>query len=373
MTIMGNAPKKKYELIVNRMKQELDLLKLEPHQEFLTDREAMERFGGSRITVRRAFAQLEQEGLVYRQRGKGTMISPNRGRRHKLFAYMGFCVVTSGSEPMWIKGIEDYLVNHNSSLILCNLENNLERARIYIERFSKIGIDGVILLPMETGAEVNLEIVASLKKKRIPVVLIDRSIPGEEGNLPCVRSDHFDGGRQITQHLLGLGHRRIAFFYTLNMENISSIKERYHGYEQALHDASIEIDPELVGKSSVTTVHYQITRWMNMPNPPTAIFVEHDLTMLRIMEVLQSQSIRIPEDVSLAGYDDIPRLMMPIPHTTIRAPLSEMGQTAAMQMLAIAEDPDHGAETVILPVSLQIRQTTGINKNLSLTLSGIKN
>jgi DNA-binding LacI/PurR family transcriptional regulator len=298
------------------------------------------------------------------------MISPNRGRRHLLFAYMGECVVNSGIEPMWIKGIEDYLLNHNCSLIFCNLENNPERARIYMDRFAQIGIDGIFFLPMSISTEHNIDIVRFFQKHRIPVILIDRAIPGLEAELPCVMSDHFDGGRQITQHLLSLGHRRIAFFHTLNMDNCSSLLARYRGYQQALREAGIEPDPELTSCTSLGTSQFLIKRWMSLPDPPTAIFVEHDLTLARLIEGIQSQGIGVPEELSLAGFDDIPMLALPLPHTTIQAPKLELGQTAAMQLLDIVQSPQAPPQTTVLPVSLIIRQTTGINRHLSLASFG---
>jgi GntR family transcriptional regulator of arabinose operon len=362
---MGNDMKKekKYEQVINSMKQDFEKWNLQAHERFLTDKEAMARYGGSRVTIRRAFSQLEQEGYIYRVRGKGTLVGPNPGQISRIIAFLGERLDRNGVEHLLINGIEDHLFDNNSSLLIANMENEPERAKAYIERFARQGIDGVVFFPMLAPPEQNIEIVRLLQKKKIPFVLVGRLLRVLQDELNYVISDDFDGGYKITQHLLSLGHRRIAFYRSIDLDNCTSLVARREGYLAALREAGIEPDPELDQQSSITTMSFLIKRWRMLSDPPTAVFVDNDATLSLFMESARAQGMKVPDDISVAGFDDLIRISTLIHHTTINVPYYELGQTAATQLYHVMDGKITRPQHTVLPVSLKIRQTTGINPN----------
>ncbi len=364
-------PAKKYETIIADMKREIKEKNIQPHEMFFTDQSAMQRYGVSRITIRRAFAQLEHDGLIYRVRGRGTMISPNPGRRSRLFAFLGQSLVRNGIEPVLIKGMEDFLLQHDSSLILCNVEDDPARAQQYIQRFAQMGIDGIFYTPMLTSPERNIEMMKLMKSRKIPFILVVRLVPGFD-HAHYVIPDNYEGGRLVTQHLISLGHRRIVFFRSVDPTIGISNAERRRGYMAALAAAGIEHDPELDVFSPMGTVPLYIKRWQGMSDPPTAVFADNDISLVRFLEMANQQGIRVPEDMSVAGFDNLTHIPMPIPQTTVNVPYYELGQTAASQLLHVVENDENAPQQIVMPVSLVIRQTTGINPQLQHVVAQAK-
>lgn len=363
------GPSKKYELVIEAMKKDFEDWDLKPDDPFLTDKAAIERYGVSRITIRRAFQKLEEDGYVYRIRGRGTLVSHAHGCKTRLYAFLGQCLVSNGLEPILIKGIEDYLIGHNSCLIICNTENDFDRAAQYILRLTQTAIDGIIFAPMLAPPEQNIKLANMMFDRKIPFVLVERRIPGLEDRTCSVAGDSQSGLSQMMDHLLALGHQRIAFFRSIELDHCTSLKERHDVYLKALRDAGITPDPDLDGFSSLSTALLQLRRWVSMTDPPTAIVVDNDATLGEIMKVALDMGLDIPGDISMAGFDDLNNISMPIPQTTIHVPHFEVGRTAAMQLINMAQNQTIHSPHVRLPVSLKIRTTTGINPRFAKAIS----
>jgi DNA-binding LacI/PurR family transcriptional regulator len=351
------------------MRQDLIDAGLEPHRPFLTDREAVERYGTSRITVRRAFAQLEEEGFIYRVRGKGTLIHPNPGRRIRFVAFMGECLVRNGIEPLMIRGAEDTLRSRDTNLIICNVENDPARALQYAQRLVETRIDGVILTPMLTDSSANSQLVDYLIDRDVPLVLVGRSIPEVEERVFSVLADNRDGARQATEHLISLGHRRIAFVRSVDFSWCSALRERYQGYLAAHREAGLEIDPGLESFAPLNELPLSLRRLLTLADPPTAVLVDNDITLVHFIQTAMAKGVRIPADMSVAGFDDIPQLPTPIPHTTVHVPHYQIGQMAASQLVEVINARSTPPRRTMVPVSLIIRKTTGIAPGIAPRMS----
>lgn len=354
----------KYQRIVEAMKSDIREAGLAPHDSFLTDKAAVERYGASRITIRRAFAQLEDEGIVYRVRGRGTMLSAEPGRRIRFVAYIGLCVATNGIEPALVRGIEDFLITHDTNVIICNTGNNPARAHQYLQRLTDFGIDGVVLIPMLAAPEENVALARFLRERGVPFVVVARSIPGMEREINSVTADNFAGGKLATQHLLSLGHRRIAFFRSIGLDQCTSLVARREGYLSALHEAGIEHDPELEGNVPLASLSVLIRRWMTLPDPPTAVFADNDLSIGPLLNGLKSVGVSCPQDWSLVGFDDLPDNSGGGGFSSIRVSHHNMGQAAASQLVEIIQGRAPEPQQTLIPVSLKIRGTSGINPQL---------
>ncbi|NRQ39319.1 substrate-binding domain-containing protein [Nonomuraea sp. NN258] len=200
--------------------------------------------------------------------------------------------------------------------------------------------------------------LGALAKARLPLVVIDPL------NLPralvtSVGSTNFAGGLAATQHLLALGHRRIA--YIGGPATAACNQARLHGYRAAMEAEGVPVPPEYV-----RTGHFRYAdgvesgaALLDLPDAPTAIFAGSDETALGVIEAARARGLRIPEDLSLAGFDDtqIARMASP-PLTTVRQPLREMGGVALRTALRLAAGEKIDSHHVELATELVVRGST---------------
>jgi LacI family transcriptional regulator len=173
----------------------------------------------------------------------------------------------------------------------------------------------------------------------IPVVAVDPHEGPTE--LPTVDADSLRGGRLATQHLIELGHRRIALLS--GRADLDSARLREEGFRAAMAEAGLPIDEDLVVDASFQPVlaSEATRRLLSMVNPPTAIFAANDITALRAMEVADDLGLRIPEDLSVIGFDDIPDAAAATPPlTTVRQPLQMMGEESLHLLLDLLNGVD---------------------------------
>jgi LacI family transcriptional regulator len=194
-------------------------------------------------------------------------------------------------------------------------------------------IDGAIMVtPTVVGVKTN-----------IPVVAVDP----HEGptDLPTVDSDSLRGGRLATRHLIGLGHRRIALLS--GRTDLDSARLREQGFRTEMAKAGIPVQEDLLIATAFQPdlATEAARRLLTMANPPTAIFAANDIAALRAMEVAGELGLRIPEDLSLVGFDDIPDAAAASPPlTTVRQPLQKMGEEALrllLDLLTGVDSPRH--------------------------------
>jgi LacI family transcriptional regulator len=191
----------------------------------------------------------------------------------------------------------------------------------------------------------------------VPVVAIDPHT-GEPGTA-SVDSDSLDGALQATRHLIELGHRRIG--HLRGRGDLESALLREEGYRRALTEAGIEVDPALIGDGGYRAdeATEAATAILSLADPPTAIFAANDLSAIRTLEIARARGLRVPDDLSVVGFDDIPGAAAAEPPlTTIRQPLQEMGETAVRMLLRELGDGSATAEHVRLPTRLIVRGST---------------
>jgi LacI family transcriptional regulator len=220
-------------------------------------------------------------------------------------------------------------------------------------------VDGILLSTIKLDDPMFEEI----EKSGIPYMMFNRR-PRKDGIYVgnYVVSDNFAAGALITRHLLELGHRRIA--YITGEPNVSTFFERQLGFESALKEAGISQPPELyhVCDTSVAEVEKITFKLMHMSNRPTAILCATDAMALSCMDAILSMGIRIPEEVSLAGIDDI-RMSShrAIQLTSVGHHKFAMGEIAAENLIEMVEkgvEPDQPRQIILKP-ELVIRKTTG--------------
>ncbi|SNY60904.1 LacI family DNA-binding transcriptional regulator [Paractinoplanes atraurantiacus] len=195
-------------------------------------------------------------------------------------------------------------------------------------------------------------------ERGIPIVTIDpHDVPSAE--VPSVGATNFQGGMEATSHLTGLGHRRIAFIEGPPERGVSIA--RLHGYQAALSQAGVAYDPELV-KAGPFTFDAAFTAGIALltsENRPTAIFACNDTLALGAMEAARTLGLRIPSDVSVVGFDDMPVTQWSAPPlTTVRQPFTEMGRVAMRRLLRLAAGEPLDSPRIELATELIVRKST---------------
>ena len=191
----------------------------------------------------------------------------------------------------------------------------------------------------------------------IPVVAIDPHTG--RADLPTVESDSFGGALTATRHLIELGHRRIGFL--AGRPDLRSAGLRDAGYRRALSDAGIPLDPTLIG---VGRYELQATRdsarvMLSGASRPTAIFAANDLSAIAVIDVAHELGLRVPADLSVIGFDDVPEATRrSLPLTTIQQPMRRLGAVAADMVFTLLSGGDIDEMHVILPTRLVVRATT---------------
>ncbi len=240
-----------------------------------------------------------------------------------------------------LRGIEDELDPAGySPLFVSGHWNAVAEARC-IDVLRSRRVDGIIVL---TGRLTDAALKAHARQ--LPIVATGRTLkaPG----LFSLSFDNFEGGRLATRHLVELGHRRIAFI--AGDGNHPDANDRHRGYRQALQDAGIAYDPALVvpGEYHEVSGLLAVDRLMESRQQFSAIFAANDQMACGAALGLHRRSLRVPEDVSLVGFDDLPTSMYSLPPmSTVHQPAYEMGRLAAIAMLQLLAG---GTPTVVVPV-----------------------
>lgn len=252
-----------------------------------------------------------------------------------------------------IRAIDDTLAANQYELMLFTTHRRKTKESIYINMMARGLTDGLlIVLPRDPGAY-----LWTLRQRGVPYVLIDQAGVDEEDL--SVTSANYEGGYRATQHLIELGHRRIGIISGW-MESISA-RDRLDGYRQALNDHNIPTDEnlEFEGDYLQPSGFHGTNCFLDLPQPPTAIFASNDISAMGVLDAVRIRGLSVPDDMSVVGFDDIPMANLSIPKlTTIKQPLTEMGQQAANMLLKQIRKTDEELSSVVLPTTLVIRETT---------------
>lgn len=251
-----------------------------------------------------------------------------------------------------IHGIDETLVASGYELMLYTTHRQKHKEAVFVNTLTYGLIDGLLLLlPLNPGSYLE-----KLRDQRFPYVVIDHQ--GFDDSSPTVVATNWQGAYDATRYLVELGHTRIGFI--AGTPELSSAVERLEGYRAALAGHGIEFDPQLVqnGDFKQHPGFAAANALLDLKEPPTAIFAANDLSAMGVYEAIRGHNLRIPEDVSVIGFDDIPHTtVMHPPLTTVRQPLIEMGRLATRMLLERIENPDQPARRIVLPTELIIRSS----------------
>lgn len=297
----------------------------------------------SESTRRRVLEAAEQLGYAAQPRP----VNPESGRRVAVLSpYFG----------RWffghvIEAIERVL--HDRSLDVLLLRTEPGRRRVIPPDLHARGVVGVIILCLEPVTEE----VQALLDRGIPVAVLGVNHP----SLPHVRIDDVGAARVVTRHLLDLGHERIGLVGGLRYDTqpFRVQQDRRTGFLAELSDAGIAWDPRLEVNADFTArgAMRAVQPLLDMPEVPTAIVAESDEMAFGVMMAAQRRGIRVPEELSVVGFDDH-ELAEAWDLTTVAQPVEAQGELVAWQIISALNGGDDGNSAVVMPTSLIVRGTT---------------
>jgi LacI family transcriptional regulator len=253
----------------------------------------------------------------------------------------------------FVKSAQDVLQDAGYTLIIAGSEDRRERELEVLNVFSRRRIDGLI---MTTASERDPVLLKAREALRIPVVLLDRETPA---HFDAVLIGHRDGTRRAVEHLLDLGHRRIALLS--GTETVRPSAERVLGYQDAFKARGLELDPELIRTQSFTADfgYVETSALLGLKRPPTAILAGGIAMMPGTLRAIRAHGLKVPDDISLiAGSDsDLAELATP-PITAVRWSYAEIGKAAAQLVLdRLERDPDRPPRRIRFSTELVIRES----------------
>jgi DNA-binding LacI/PurR family transcriptional regulator len=264
-------------------------------------------------------------------------------------------VVTNIADPFVagvVSGIEEAADEHNLSVFLANSNAEPEREVRVAQKFEERRVDGIIV----TASRVGAQYVPLLTHMQVPIVLLNNQHPSQYAH--SVMIDNVEASLNVTRHLSALGHRRIAYLGDRN--GYQSDAERHEGYRRALHERGLTYDSSLVvhGDGKPEGGEAAMAELLALPAPPTAVFCYNDMSALGAMRQIREHGLKIPGDISIAGFDDLyfSQYLDP-PMTTVRQPMRRMGRIAMETLFQILAGADSGHD-IRVPGELVLRKST---------------
>lgn len=326
-------------------------------------RQLAEHLAISVNTVRSVYQKLEADGLTETRHGAGTRVLPYDARRlsriaAELRSHTVGVILPSLSNAFYhpfLAGAEDVAHRDLTMLFVCNTHDDQNEARRYFAQLATKHVDGIIVVSHDTSGFLASAPGAAL----LPVITVDW--PGAAGY--AVALDLAGAGYLATRHLLAHGHRRVGLItWERERANVTLVNA---GYQQAFREAGLAPDPALIaGVPAFDTAAGAegAQRLLALSQPPTAIFAIADTLALGAMAAVKQAGLRIPQDIAVVGFNDIPTAaLVDPPLTTVAAPAREMGTQAMSMLKELIAGRSPAQAQVVLPVSLLVRASCGVH------------
>ncbi len=253
-----------------------------------------------------------------------------------------------------IGGVYDELEAADYRLILRKASYDFAREKEYLNLFRRGEIAGMLYV----GSTLDDRYLADFIESPYPFVLVNSAMPGIP--LSSVKADNFEAGRQMTAHLLALGHRRVGHI-TGSLSTLSAV-DRLAGYRKAIEEAGIEYDDELVahGHFNRRDAVNAAFKLMEQDAAPTALYVGNDTMALGVLEAFADKGIRVPEEVAVTGTDNIEVSAYTRPSlTTVETSTFEVAREAVRLLFALMDNKAQDAEQRVVGVQPIVRQSCG--------------
>ena len=253
-----------------------------------------------------------------------------------------------------VRGIEDTAYANGYSLVLCNSDEDFEKEKLYINVMRAEAVAGVIIA---STLESN-PLISDLRNHKIPVVAVDRRITNQK--IDSVFVANARGAFAAVSHLIELGHRKIGFV-GLPWSCVPG-KERFEGYQHALREKGLAVSRRLIriGDAKQPSGYACTLELLKSQSSMTALFVANNLMTLGALDAIRARGLKIPDQISIVGFDDMPwaPLLQP-PLTAVAQPTYELGRKAGELLLERLQNPHKPVANVQLDTTLIVRGSSG--------------
>lgn len=348
--------------LVEDLKRQIMSGEIRPGDKISSENVLAKEYDISRQTVRKAIDILRNEGFLYAEHGRGTFCSDmikqegNSGNIAVVMTYLSDYIF-----PHIIRGIDEVLEQEEYSILLKSTHNYRKVEAKCLEELVKKNIDGLIIEPSKSQiAFKNHDIFSMLERYRVPFVFVQGVYHGMEDK-PYVLLDDEKGGYLITKHLIELGHKRIVGVFKADDRQGQN---RHSGYVRALKEAGIWYDPSLIIWFHTEDMHslpQEMIQEVVRREKVDAVVAYNDRIAIQVINALEGVGIRIPEDVSVTGFDDSEFAKnFKVPLTTIKHPQRKIGEAAAELLIKLMKGHTVEEEKlhIIMEPELVVREST---------------
>jgi LacI family transcriptional regulator len=267
-------------------------------------------------------------------------------------------LITDITNPFYTtvaRGAEDAAKQYGYRLLLCNSDEDLAKEKDYVEMLLSTRADGVLIAP---AGDMSAEHLRRLEKHGVPYVMLDREVPGIQSD--TILGNSRDGARQLVEHLIGLGHRRIALIN--GPRQVSTARGRQMGYVEALKLNGLDIDSGLIVEMGYKQFDATgtVNKWLELPDRPTAIFAANNFLAVGVIQTLRRMGLRVPRDMSVVCFDDLGIASELNPFLTVAAQPAYQFGSMGIQFLIERIRGEAGPEwrKIILPPELIVRSSS---------------
>jgi len=344
----------KYRQLKEILKEQINKEKLKPGDQIPPEEKIAQRHGVSLGTVRQAMAELVNEGLIYKEQGKGTFIAEKK--KKKTFS-IGLLLTDIGNPffSQLARSIQEKAHILKYSVIYYNTNDQLLRETESIDMLIKKRVDGIILVPVLKSGEEKL--IQKLRENDIPLVYLDRYL--NEPASDYVIIDNLSGVRQVMEYLISLGHKKIGCISAQPFTQV--LEQRVKAYKKIVRENNLATDSlvQISDLSDDKGGYDAANKLLSTKNRPTAIFATNDIIAIGVYKAAKNKGIKIPQGLSLIGFDDIETSShLEVPLTSISQPIDKMGQMAVEILLERSEKKDsENLQKIVLEPKLVIRES----------------
>lgn len=361
--------KTKYSIVKDYIKSKILDGTYQPHQKIQSESELMKQFGVSRHTVRLAIGDLVTEGWLYREQGSGTFCADRSKSKYQStnMNHKNIAIVTTYISdyifPSIIRGAEAKLSENGYQVSLFSTNNNYENEKKILMKILSQHFDGVIVEPTKSAhSNPNLNFYLEMERRGIPYLMIHAYY--DELEPVRIVMDDEKGGYLQTEHLINLGHENIlGIFKTDDAQG----NKRMKGYLKAHREYQIPIHPSNIityeTENKYTKPAEKLKQLLESNNQTfSAIVCYNDELVMSLLDVLRESGKRIPDDLSIVGYDDsLFADLTEVKLTSVIHPKSKMGEIAADTILDLIKEKsitDYEEKSVVFTPELKIREST---------------
>jgi len=335
---------------------------LHPGDKIPSERDLAEQYGVCRITMNKAVSELVTEGLLYREKGKGTFVASHKRKKlaeDRKRIGVSFLDIYNITHPYFSKLVNSINASCNkngySLQVFSTHASEIDKSP-FISAIKSGHLSGVLL-----ASRMGLKNILLLKEMNVPFVWVNHDIPEEDIN--CVLVDYFSATFNAIKHLIGLGHKRIGLIRGSkdNRDTILSLS----GYKFILEEQGIDFDINLVRGTAFTEEmgYMAMNELLNLSQPPTAVYAIDDSLAAGAMKAIAEKGLRIPDDTAIVGCGNLLSAYSTEPSlTTLDIHLEKLGELALEMLLKMIEKKKVEETRVMLKPTLIIRQSCGINQ-----------